>query len=54
MSERDVGLGTLNISEVISVTFMYFGFLESDTISKDKFFAIFDVSWIWKKNVQTS
>ncbi|MCE7733807.1 MAG: hypothetical protein GPJ54_02945 [Candidatus Heimdallarchaeota archaeon] len=43
------GLGTLYISEVISVTFMYFGFLESDTISKDKFLSIFNVSWIWKK-----
>lgn len=48
------GLGTLYISEVISVTFMYFGFLESDRISREKFLEIFDISWIWKKDISTS
>ena len=43
------GLGTLYFSEVISVTFMYLGFLESDQISKDKFTKLFKFSWIWRK-----
>ncbi len=42
------GLGTLYISEVISVFFMYFGFLESDRISKDKIVSLFRITHIIK------
>lgn len=37
------GLGTLYISETISTLLMYFGFLESDSISKEKLVDIFRI-----------
>jgi len=49
----DFALGTHYICEVISVTFMYFGFLESDRFAKEKFLSIFAISWIWKGGSST-
>ncbi len=43
------GLGTLYISEVISVTLMYFGFLESDKISAKKLINTLTLQWLWRK-----
>ncbi len=44
------GLGTLYISETISVTLMYFGFLESDKITKELLLRPFK----WRKNITAS
>ncbi len=38
------GYGTLYVSEIIAVTLMYFGFLESDKISKTKLIEIFRIA----------
>ena len=40
------GLGTLYISEVISVVLMYFGFLESDKITYKKLKSVFTLGWL--------
>lgn len=42
------GVGTLYISETISVFFMLVGFLESDKISKDLIKKLFKFDWIWR------
>lgn len=43
------GLGTLYISEVISVTFMFYGFLESDKLTYKLFKDLFNFKWIWTR-----
>ena len=43
------GIGTLYISEVISVLLMYFGFLESDRITKEKLVNALTMRWLWKR-----
>jgi hypothetical protein len=43
------GIPTLYIAEVISVAFMYYGFLESDKLTKDKLLKALNISWIWKR-----
>ncbi len=45
------GIGTLYISEVISVLLMYFGFLESDHITKEKLVNALTMRWLWKREV---
>ncbi|MHA2104666.1 MAG: hypothetical protein ACW981_14655 [Candidatus Hodarchaeales archaeon] len=48
------GLSTLYISEVISVSLMYFGFLESDKITFDKLWSALTLGWLRKKQTVES
>jgi hypothetical protein len=43
---------TLYISEVISVTLMYFGFLESDSISMKKLLDVLTLGWLRKQETK--
>ena len=44
------GISSLYISEVISVTLMYFGFLESDKLSVSKIWSALTLGWLRKRN----
>ncbi|MHA2306431.1 MAG: hypothetical protein ACXACU_13690, partial [Candidatus Hodarchaeales archaeon] len=43
------GSGILYLAEAIGVTFMYFGFLESDKITWKKLISVFTLGWLRNK-----
>ncbi|RMG26205.1 MAG: hypothetical protein D6732_21480 [Methanobacteriota archaeon] len=48
------GYGTLYISETISVALMYFGFLESDRITKEQLVQVFNLRRFFRREVSVS